>query len=95
MFQACDASEAAEIWESDQASIECWWRTLLWRVGADLNLLDFRRTNPELKLIFYQRKRSNTLEEIERSAPAAKLLRKPHFARQLIELVRAEMRAPL
>lgn len=94
VLQASDASEASEIWQRDQASINLLVADILvpGKTGAEL-AVEFRKTHPMLKVIFISGSDRKTLVETEMMVRGAKFLRKPYSAGNLIDLVRTELAA--
>jgi len=92
VLQACDANEAAEIWQRDQLTINVLVADILipGRTGADL-AVEFRKTRPTLKVIFISGSDRKTLVETEQMVRGAKFLRKPYSVKNLIEIVREEL----
>lgn len=94
VLQAGDASEASEIWQRDQASINVLLADILvpGKTGAEL-AVEFRKTQPMLKVIFISGSDRKTLVETSQMVRGAKFLRKPYSAGHLIDLVRTELAA--
>ncbi len=94
VFQACDARQASEIWRREGASIHMLLADILvpGKTGAEL-AIEFRKTDPMLKVILISGSDRKTLVETAQMVRGAKFLRKPYNANSLLNLVRGEMRS--
>ena len=92
VIQACDAEEALDIWKRDQLSIDMLVADILvpGRTGAEI-AVEFRKSQPTLKVIFISGSERKTLVETSQMVRGAKFLRKPFSAKMLVDLVRTEL----
>jgi DNA-binding NtrC family response regulator len=92
---AKDAAEACEIWNRDQAFIEMIIADIVLpgRTGPEI-AVQFRKSNPGLKVLFTTRTAYQTRIETEHLVRGAKFLRKPFTTKALIESVHKELGAP-
>jgi len=89
---AKDASEACQIWDRDQWSIEMMIADIViaGRTGPEI-AVQFRKNHPSLKVLFTTRTDSRTRIETEHLVRGAKFLRKPFSLKALMEIINSEL----
>jgi two-component system cell cycle sensor histidine kinase/response regulator CckA len=93
VFQAGDAKEAAEIWQQDEENIDLLIADILvpGLSGPEI-AIQFRKSRPGLRVIFTSGNDRKTMVETEQMVRGAKFVRKPFTVKELLDLVRAELR---
>ena len=91
---AKDATEACEIWNRDQWSIEMMIADIViaGRTGPEI-AVQFRKNHPSLKVLFTTRTDYRTRIETEHLVRGARFLRKPFSFKALMEVINTELGA--
>ena len=95
VFQANDASEAAEVWQQEQSEIDLLIADIT-SAGLDPEMArTFRQARPDLKILFTSGTERGFNIEIGALLQGARFVRRPFGPNAILDLVRAELRAGL
>ena len=96
VFQANDASEAAEVWQQEQSEIDLLIADITSAgLGGPEMARTFRQARPDLKILFTSGTERGFNIEIGALLRGARFVRRPFGLKTILDLVRAELRAGL
>ena len=96
VFQANDASEAAEVWQQEQSEIDLLIADITSAgLGGPEMARTFRQARPDLKILFTSGTERGFNIEIGALLRGARFVRRPFGPNAILDLVRAELRAGL